>query len=578
MTLTELTLESYKMLIPYTLIMILIGFFNMIFFNIIVNNLFSFIAYLAGVDVIATGTLPDILGMFYLYPIFLILFLVIGIAVLMQYIFLINVMNMIYVSTKENISQKVLSKEKLKELLVRFFKKIKIVPVLVYFVYFILLLSLFGINIENIIVSRIDISDVITSAIYSNTVLTILFILFKLGLLVLIAILTPFIFNYALKDCSVKECIKDSFQTYKNNRRSIYLFLLIMFGITMVSELYSYFIGDSLFYDLYTAYEGFHFREIALIIVSFPILVIDEFVTILFLLYFIHIFFDDDEHIDIENEGFARLVKTKKYKFLTIIFVLVLVLSEFMSFQLFFEVTETQNQIMVHRGGGNEVFENTSESIEYSMSKNYPAIEIDTMELKDGNIILIHDKTLQRISNRNLNVKDLTLEEIKEIQMIGGYDFITLEEALELVKNDDIIVNIEMKYHGFETDEYVSTVVEIIEFYQMEDRVYVSSFDYDDLLEVEVLNAQIKTMYFSFFFVGNLSNLQVDAVGVDVTYLTADQFNTLKSEGYEVAIFTVNKKKDMITSLSYELDYIISDEPESLEELIESVGDLFTVN
>lgn len=303
----------------------------------------------------------------------------------------------------------------------------------------------------------------------------------------------------------------------------------------------------------------------------------DEFVTILFLLYFIHIFFDDDDKIDVENKGFAKLTNNIAYKIITVLIIGVLIFTEYTSFQVLSEVTEKQNQIMVHRGGGHEVFENTKESITYSMSKNYTAIEIDTMELKDGEVILVHDKTLSRIANQNIKVKDLTLEEIKAIEMIGGYEFITLDEALDLVLEDDIIVNIEIKYHGDESDNYINNIVKKIADRSMESRVYVSSFNYDDLLQIEELNHEIKTMYFSFFFLGNLSNLQVDAVGVDITYLSAKQFNTLKKSGYEVAIFTVNKKKDMITSLSYELDYIISDEPENLEKLIQGISDVFRI-
>lgn len=573
----ELSKESFKMMIPYTLIIVAISFVNMIFFEIIVNNLFALIAYTAGVDVIATGSLFAVLGSIWSYPLFLILFTIIGIAIFMQYIFLINILHKIYVSTTGVTQEKVLSKARLKDIFLTFIKKIKIVPVLVYFVYFVLLLSLFGINIENLIVNRINVSDVITSFIYANNLYAVLFITFKLILLFLIARLTPFIFIYALEDYGVKESFKASTNAFKENYKSIFIFLVIVFGITAVSEIYSYYIGDSLFYNMYTNREGLHFREVILFIGSLPLLILDEFVTILFLLYFIHIFFDDDENIDIENNRFAKISNSVVYKVLTVVIVMLLILAEFVSYQVFLETSDKRNAIMVHRGGGNEVFENTEESILYSLSKDFPAIEIDTMELKDGEIILMHDKTLSRVAGENVSVKDLDLEEIKSIKMIGGYEFITLDEALDLVENDDIIINIELKYHGSESDDYVSNIVEKVQSRSMEDRVYISSFDYDNLLEVEELDSEIKTMYFSFFFLGNLRNLEIDAVGVDITYLSSEQFNTLKRYGYEVAIFTVNKKKDMLTSLSFELDYIISDEPESLEDLIKGISDIFNL-
>ena len=571
----ELSKESFRMMIPYTLIIIAISFVNMIFFEIIVNNLFAFIAYTAQVDVIATGSLSTVLSKFYTYPLFLLLFTVMGIAVFMQYIFLINIIKKIYVSRTGVMEEKIISKDKLKEIFVTFFKKIRLVPVLIYFVYFVLLLSLFGVNIENLIVERFNVSDVITSFIYSNFLFAALFILFKIVLLLLIGRLTPFIFIYALKDYSVKQSFTISNTVFKKNIKSIFIFLVIIFLITAASDLFSYYIGDSLFYRIYASSEVLHFKEGVLFFISLPLLIIDEFLTIVFLLFFIHIFFDDDENIDVENKGFSKISNTIVYKVLTIAIVFVLIFTEYVSYQVLFEDTDMRNSIMVHRGGGHEVFENTRESIEYSMSKDFPAVEIDTMELKDGEIILMHDKTLSRVANEDINVNELTLEDIKALRMIGGYEFITLDEALDLVADDDIIVNIEIKYHGKESDEYVSNIVEKVASRSMEDRIYISSFDYEDLLEVEDLNSEIKTMYFSFFFLGNLTNLEVDAVGVDITYLSLDQFNTLKKSGYEVAIFTVNKKKDMLNSLSFKLDYIISDEPESLEELIEGISDIF---
>jgi len=574
----QLSNESFKMLIPYTLIILAISFVNMIFFQIIVNNLFKLIAYTANVDVISTGTLSTVLSKVYTYPLFVLLFSVIGIAIFMQYIFLINVLYQIYISSMGTPSEKVFSKKRMKIIFLTFIKKIRIVPVLIYFFYFVLLLSLFGINIENAIVDRINVSDVITSFILANPLYTVFYIMFKAFLLFLIARLTPFIFMYALKDYNQKESFEVSGKILLENSRKIFLFLLVIFIITAGSDLYSYFIGDKLFYDIYANGTGVHFSEVLLFIVSLPILVVDEFVTILFLIYFIHIFFDDDEIVDIENTKFSKLSHRKAYKGITIVILLALIFSEVITYRVSYESTDKRNLIMVHRGGGNEVFENTRESIEYSMLKNYPAIEIDTMELKDGEIILIHDKTLSRIADENISVGELSLEDMKSRRMIGGYEFITLDEALDLVLTDDIIVNIEIKYHGNETENYVSNIVEKVTSRSLENRVYISSFNYENLLEIESLNEDIRTMYFSFFLLGNLTNLKVDAVGLDITYLSNKQFNILHKSGYDVAIFTVNKKKDMLSSLSFDLNYIISDEPESLEDLINGLNDIFQVD
>ena len=103
--------------------------------------------------------------------------------------------------------------------------------------------------------------------------------------------------------------------------------------------------------------------------------------------------------------------------------------------------------ISAHRGGPREGFpENCIETFENTL-KNTPAIlEIDPRFTKDGEIVLMHDVTLDRTTNGQGRVIDYTLEELKELRLkdTGGnitpYQIPTLDEALQWAKGKTVLV------------------------------------------------------------------------------------------------------------------------------------------
>ena len=73
--------------------------------------------------------------------------------------------------------------------------------------------------------------------------------------------------------------------------------------------------------------------------------------------------------------------------------------------------------IVAHRGASFDAPENTLPAFELAWEKGADAIEGDFLLTKDHQIVCIHDKTTQRLSEQNLVVAESTLEQLKTLDV-----------------------------------------------------------------------------------------------------------------------------------------------------------------
>lgn len=70
-------------------------------------------------------------------------------------------------------------------------------------------------------------------------------------------------------------------------------------------------------------------------------------------------------------------------------------------------------EIFAHRGASGYAPENTLEAFRLAMEQGADGIELDVHLTKDGEVVVIHDETIDRTGNGQGNVRDYTLEELK---------------------------------------------------------------------------------------------------------------------------------------------------------------------
>jgi len=104
--------------------------------------------------------------------------------------------------------------------------------------------------------------------------------------------------------------------------------------------------------------------------------------------------------------------------------------------------------VVAHRAAWKNAPENSRSAVVNAINMGVDIIEIDIRKTRDGEYILMHDTTVDRTTNGKGEVKDLTLEQLRKLRLVGsdgqpGKEVIpTLSEILQLTKGR-IMVNLD---------------------------------------------------------------------------------------------------------------------------------------
>ncbi|MCP8310974.1 MAG: hypothetical protein L6N94_05695 [Candidatus Methylarchaceae archaeon HK01M] len=143
--------------------------------------------------------------------------------------------------------------------------------------------------------------------------------------------------------------------------------------------------------------------------------------------------------------------------------------------------------IIAHRGASSYEPENTLRAIERALDVRADMIEVDVRSSKDGQIVVIHDGSVDRTTNGKGHVKDLTLEELKKLDAGKGEKIPTLKEVIDYVRQKVILV-IEIKVTNIER-----SVAKIIEREGIARGAIITSFFHPIVKKVKEANPIIKT-------------------------------------------------------------------------------------
>ena len=147
--------------------------------------------------------------------------------------------------------------------------------------------------------------------------------------------------------------------------------------------------------------------------------------------------------------------------------------------------------IEAHRGASAEAPENTLAAFRRAIEVGADSIELDTHACADGELVVIHDHTLERTTNGVGAVSETSLSDLGLLDAggkfnLGGFPgepIPTLAQVFELLADTDLRLNIEIKQPspGMRT---VDTIVALLDRFGKRRRYIVSSFNRDILLEL----------------------------------------------------------------------------------------------
>ncbi|MCM4166506.1 Glycerophosphodiester phosphodiesterase [Arenibacter antarcticus] len=230
------------------------------------------------------------------------------------------------------------------------------------------------------------------------------------------------------------------------------------------------------------------------------------------------------------------------------------------------------NPVIAHRGAWKmqEIPENSIAALKEAISLDCYGSEFDVHLTKDDIPVVNHDKDFLGI-----DIETSTYEELLAKQLPNGENIPTLKAYLEeglKQKNTKLILEIKSAPSGKERTLLLTKLaVEMVHDLNGRSMVEYICFDYDAGILVSQLDPNAEVAYLN----GDKTPAEVKKVGytgLDYNYMVYKKNPTWIKEAQELGLtvnaWTVNKEEDVKELLEQKVDYITTNEPELVFEIL----------
>ncbi|AXF55959.1 glycerophosphodiester phosphodiesterase [Salicibibacter kimchii] len=237
----------------------------------------------------------------------------------------------------------------------------------------------------------------------------------------------------------------------------------------------------------------------------------------------------------------------------------------------------TGTKIFGHRGAKGSYPENTLIGFQKAIDEGVDGLEIDVHMTADGEIVVIHDERLDRTTDGDGYVKDLTLEEIKEYSAGSRFPHFrnyeatwdiekvpSLQEVLELLTPYDIELNIELKTNRLLYTGIEENVLALVHQYGGDRKVIYSSFHLPTLLRLKALDESVDIALLSREIshpYDYIQTLGLEGLHLDVNTVLSN-VHQLKGIFGDLRVWTANESNEIKQLLDLNVNAIITDFPE----------------
>jgi glycerophosphoryl diester phosphodiesterase len=217
-----------------------------------------------------------------------------------------------------------------------------------------------------------------------------------------------------------------------------------------------------------------------------------------------------------------------------------------------------------HRGAKGHIAENTLASIKKAIDLGADGVEVDVFKCLSGEIVVFHDKSLDKLTNGIGLIEEKTLEELKELRVLDSQEQIpTLLEVIESI-GEDVFLNIELK--GRNTAEGSLDLVK--KHITQSDNILFSSFNWDELKDLRKLDSEIKIALITREnpLLAINPALSLNAIAINPSYKSLNKNNTseIYKAGLKIYTWTVNDTVQIIEMINLGVHGIITDFPEKI--------------
>ncbi len=243
---------------------------------------------------------------------------------------------------------------------------------------------------------------------------------------------------------------------------------------------------------------------------------------------------------------------------------------------------------IAHRGASGDGLapENTLAAFEKAIQIGIDVVEVDVHATLDNRVIVIHDATLDRTTDRLGVVKELTFQEIRQADAGSwcGTQFKdervpALEEVLDLARHRALVL-IEIKA-DYLAERVLQTIVEM----DAVSQVVIQSFNQQTIKRIKLLEPSIPTA----LLMGNLPTtpsrvrarkivrdvlaMGANSVGLWHNVITPALLEEMRRRALSVWTWTVNEEIAMRDLIQMGIHGIITNYPDRLNHVLEDLED-----
>jgi len=222
--------------------------------------------------------------------------------------------------------------------------------------------------------------------------------------------------------------------------------------------------------------------------------------------------------------------------------------------------------VVGHRGAAGLEPENTIRSINRAIDIGVDAVEVDVRRSKDGELVIMHDPTVDRTTNGHGRVSSFTLKELKALDAGKGERVPTLDELISSMRGKvDLFIEIK-------EPETVPDIVDHIEEEGVAPSTTFVSFFHNSLLEAKQLSPYSRCGAIFSCDPADPSRLALD-VKADLvlpnhSYMTERTVREAHARKLLVQTWTVNNPDDLARVVKFGVDGVASDFPNVMVDSI----------
>ncbi len=237
-------------------------------------------------------------------------------------------------------------------------------------------------------------------------------------------------------------------------------------------------------------------------------------------------------------------------------------------------------QIFAHRGYSSRYPENTMTAFRKALEVRANGIELDARLTADGQLIVMHDKSVDRTTTGSGIVRDLQLAEIRRLD--AGIKFgaafenerVPLLEEVFAELGGKLLINVELCNYDEGDDRMLSNkVCDLIEKYKLTNSVILSSFRFNNLVYCKDRNPGLscgllaKPGFLGCFARNILSHsVSVDALHPNIADVSAGLIRREQLCGRKVRAWTVDDLDKIRSLMDAGVDAVFTNDPENVRE------------